>query len=79
MFEKVKSWAGDRLDQAHELMGWAVFCVASTLVCMGRIDGPTYALMIGGAVVTVVGVERFRGLRVGPAGLEVNRDDADRR
>lgn len=79
MFQKLKCWAFDRLDQAHELMGWSVFCVASTLVCMGKIDGPTAALMIGGAVVTVVGVERFRGLRVGPGGVEVSRDDSEPR
>jgi hypothetical protein len=73
----MKAWLVARIDQAHELMGWCVFCVASTLVCMGKIDGPTYAGLVGGAVVTVVGVKHFRGLTVGPGGLGVADKESD--
>lgn len=73
----MKQWLIARFDQIHELMGWCVFCVASTLVCMGKIDGATYAGLVGGAVVTVVGVQHFRGLSVGPAGLSVEKKSDD--
>lgn len=69
--EKLKLWALARIDQAHELMGWAVFCVASTLICLGKISGEVYLGLVLGAAVTVVGIERYRGLKLGPGGVEV--------
>jgi len=59
------------VDEAHEALGWAVWGAASALVCLGKIDGLTYLALCGLAVVVVAGVERFRGLRLGPGGFEL--------
>ena len=77
MWKGFKAWGMERLDQAHELMGWAVFCVASTLICMGKISGEVYAGLVAGAVLTVVGIERYRGLKLGTGGIEVGKGGGD--
>lgn len=58
-------------DEHHEIAFWVIFTVA----CVGRWfdkigDWPMVAI-VALALLTLLGVERFRGVKVGPGGVEV--------
>jgi len=59
-------------DEHHEIAAWLIIIMAGAGRWFDKIEDWPMVAMIAISMLTLLGVERFRGVRVGPGGVEVS-------
>lgn len=59
-------------DERHEVAAWLVMLTAIVLLVTERLDQWPFVALIATSLVTLLGSQYFRGVRVGPSGIEVD-------
>jgi hypothetical protein len=61
----------DLFDEQHEVAAWLVLATSIALLVTGRLDQWPFVALVATSLVTLLGSQYFRGVRVGPQGIEV--------
>lgn len=58
-------------DEQHEIMAWITLLGAGLGVAFDRLEDWPGVALIGLALVTMLGSARYKGVKVGPGGVDV--------
>lgn len=58
-------------DDQHEIMAWVVLALSVAGVATDRLDDWPGVCMAGLALITMLGSAYYKGIKIGPGGLDV--------
>lgn len=61
----------DLFDEKHEVAAWLVMLASVIMRWLDKLDQWPFVALVATALVTLLGSSYFRGVRVGPQGIEV--------